>query len=54
MRAAGMISEPFDSAFYRTDEEYQQFLADTEFSLSLYRNDDARYTGPLWKGEWSR
>jgi hypothetical protein len=52
MRKAGMLKEPEKSSFYRTDEAYAKFLADTEFSLALYRNDGKRYTGPIWKGEW--
>jgi hypothetical protein len=53
MRKAGMLPESEESSFYRTDEQYQQFLADTEFSLALYRDHGKRYVGPIWKGEWS-
>ncbi|MEW6359374.1 MAG: DUF4838 domain-containing protein [Planctomycetota bacterium] len=52
MREAGMLKEPEQSSFYRTDEAYAKFLADTEFSLALYRNHGKRYTGPIWEREW--
>jgi len=52
MRKAGMLKHPEKSRFYRTDDEYKKFLADTEFSLALYRDHGKRYTGPIWKGEW--
>jgi len=59
MREAGMTvgasaAGGEDSHFYRTDEQYQQFLADTEFTLSLYRNYGERDIYPIWHGEWSR
>lgn len=53
MRKAGMLAEAEKSSFYRSDEAYQDFLKETEFSLSLYRDHGKRYTGPIWKGEWS-
>jgi len=53
MAEAGMIENPQGSYFYRTEEQYQQFMRDTEFSLSLYRDHGQRFTGGIWKGEWS-
>lgn len=53
MRKAGMLTDPERSAFYRSDEAYRKFLEDTEFSLALYRDHGKRYTGPIWKGQWS-
>ncbi|MBI3923274.1 MAG: DUF4838 domain-containing protein, partial [Armatimonadetes bacterium] len=53
MRKADMLKEPETSTFYRTDEQYAQFLKDTEWSLSLYRDHGKRFTGPIWKGEWN-
>lgn len=41
------------SVFYRTDEQYAQFLADTEWAFWVYRNSGKRYVAPIWKGEWS-
>lgn len=52
MRKADMLEEAEKSIFYRTDEQYGQFLKDTKFSLSLYRDHGKRFTGPIWKGEW--
>jgi len=54
MREAEMIAGGEDSHFYRTDDQYKQFLADTEFTLSLYRNYGERDIYPIWHGEWSR
>ncbi len=54
MTRAGMTWPGADkSVFYRTDEQYAQFLKDTEFAWWLYRDPGKRYTGPIWKGEWS-
>lgn len=54
MRQAGMpLPEPEKSLFYRTAEQFARFLAETEFALHIYRNHGKRYTGPIWKGEWS-
>ncbi|MFN0195295.1 MAG: DUF4838 domain-containing protein [Planctomycetaceae bacterium] len=52
LRKAEMIGEAEKSPLYRTDEQYAQFIKDTEFSLSLYRNHGKRFTGPIWKGSW--
>ncbi|MBM3473663.1 MAG: hypothetical protein FJX75_10380 [Armatimonadetes bacterium] len=38
---------------YCSDEDYQQFLTDTETSIWLYRNPGKRYVDPIWRGEWS-
>jgi len=48
MREAGMIDEGQASHFYRTDEQYEAWLAEQRTSLSL---DPHRY--PIWHGEWS-
>jgi len=54
MRAAGMAVPGAErSIFARTEEQYQQFLKDTEFSNALYRNAGQRWLGPVWKGEWN-
>ena len=54
MRQAGMaVPDPVKSLFYRTEDQYRQFLADTETTLSLYADHGKRFTGPIWKGEWS-
>lgn len=54
MRKAGMnMPDAEKSRFYRSDEDYQKFLADTEFDISLYRDHGKRYVAPVWKGEWS-
>jgi hypothetical protein len=51
---AGMaVPDPVKSLFYRTEDQYRQFLADTETTLSLYADHGKRFTGPIWKGEWS-
>lgn len=49
MREAGMLEGGEDSHFYRTEEQYEQFLEDQKLRLSL---DPRRY--PIWRGEWSR
>ncbi len=48
MLEAGMIEGGEGSHFYRTDEQYQQFLDEVRPSLSL---DPQKY--PIWHGEWS-
>ncbi len=54
MRKAGMpLPDPEKSLFYRTDEEFAKFLAETDLSLSLYRDHGKRNVYPIWKGEWS-
>jgi hypothetical protein len=54
MTRAGMAWPEADkSVFYRTDAQYEQFMKDNEFSWWLYRDHGKRFTGPLWKGEWS-
>lgn len=54
MTRAGMTwPEAGKSAFYRTDEQYEQFLKDTEWAFWLYRNSGKRHVAPIWKGEWS-
>lgn len=54
MTRAGMTWPEADkSIFYRTDAQYEQFMKDNEFSWWLYRDHGKRFTGPLWKGEWS-
>ncbi|MBM3501154.1 MAG: DUF4838 domain-containing protein, partial [Armatimonadetes bacterium] len=53
MRQAGMLEEPERSILYRSEEAYSRLLADTEFSLALYRDHGRRFTGPIWKGEWN-
>ncbi len=53
LRQAGLLPRAEQSVFYRTDAQYQQFLADNEYSLAIYRDHGKRYTGPIWKGEWS-
>jgi hypothetical protein len=52
LRKAGLARDPERSTFYRTDEQYERFLADTEESIALYRGPGKRYTGPVWSGEW--
>ncbi|MBI2299990.1 MAG: DUF4838 domain-containing protein [Armatimonadetes bacterium] len=54
MRKSGMVvPDPERSVFYRNDADYGRFVADTEFSLWLYRDHGKRFTDPIWKGEWS-
>ena len=54
MTRAGMTWPGVEqSVFYRTDEQYAQFLKDTEFAWWIYRDHGKRYTAPIWKGEWS-
>jgi hypothetical protein len=54
MRQAGMaVPSPETSIFFRTEEQYRQFIADTETSIALYADHGKRFTGPIWKGEWS-
>ncbi len=54
MRAAGMVVPGAEqSVFFRTEDQYQQFLKDTEFSNALYRHAGKRWLGPVWKGEWN-
>ncbi len=48
MLEAEMIEGGEDSHFYRTEEQYQQFLEDVTPTLSL---DPQKY--PIWHGEWS-
>lgn len=50
MRQAGMIADNEDSIFYRTEEQYQQFLAEQRNSIAL---DPALGRYPIWHGEWS-
>ncbi len=52
LRQAGLLDNAATSTFARDDEAYQKFLADTEFSIALYRTNDKRFLGPIWKGEW--
>lgn len=42
-----------ESVFYRTNEQYQKFLDDTEYAWWLYRNAGKRPVAPIWKGEWT-
>jgi len=54
MTRAGMTWPDADkSVFYRTDEQFEQFMKDTEFAWWIYRDHGKRYTAPIWKGEWS-
>jgi hypothetical protein len=54
MRAAGMeVPDREASAFYRNEDQYQRFIADTEASIALYGDHGKRFIGPIWKGEWS-
>lgn len=53
MRKVELLDDPTKSTFYRTDEQYEQFLADTENSLGIYWNNGKRHVAPVWKGEWS-
>lgn len=53
LRKANMLEEPEKSFFYRSDEVYQKFLADTEFSLSLYRDHGNRDLPPIYDGSFS-
>jgi hypothetical protein len=54
MRHAGMaVPEAEASVFYRTEDQYQQFIVDTETSIALYADHGKRFIGPIWKGEWS-
>jgi hypothetical protein len=53
MTRAGMTWDGADkSTFARTDEQYQEFLKQTEFAWWIYRDHGKRYTGPIWKGDW--
>lgn len=52
LRQAGLIDDARKSTFYRDEEAYQKFLADTEFSIALYRDHRSRYLVPIWKGEY--
>ena len=52
LRQAGLLDNATTSTFSRDDEAYQKFLAATEFSIALYRTNDKRFLGPIWKGEW--
>lgn len=52
LRQAGLLTDAEKSIFYRDEEAYRKFLADTEFSLALYRDHRNRYSVPLWKGEY--
>lgn len=54
MTRAGMtLPEAEKSVFYRTDEQYEQFLKDTDYAWWLYRDHGKRHVAPIWKGEWS-
>ena len=53
MRKADMFAEAEESVFYRNDEAYVQFLADTEYSLALYRDHGHRDTPLLYHGSFS-
>lgn len=52
LRQAGLLARAEESAFYRDEQAYGKFLAETEWSLSLYRNFRSRYLVPVWKGEY--
>lgn len=52
LRKAGLISEPFDSIFYRDDQAFALFLKAMDGDLSLYRDNRGIDQGPIWKGEW--
>ncbi|NUQ64983.1 MAG: DUF4838 domain-containing protein [Pirellulales bacterium] len=52
LRQAGLLAAAEESVFYRDDEAYRKFLADTEFSIALYRNSGRRDIVPIWKGEY--
>jgi len=52
LRQAGLLADAEKSVFYRDDEAYRKFLADTEFSFAQYRDHKSRYLVPIWKGEY--
>ncbi|PIU65402.1 MAG: hypothetical protein COS85_08930 [Armatimonadetes bacterium CG07_land_8_20_14_0_80_59_28] len=53
LRKADMLAEPEKSTFFRTDEQYVQFLAATEFALSMYRDHGHRDVPLLFHGSFS-
>lgn len=54
MTRAGMTwPDAEKSTFYRTDEQYEKFMTDTEWAWWLYRDHGKRHVTPIWKGEWS-
>jgi hypothetical protein len=52
LHQAGLLGAARTSIFYRDEDAYRKFLADTEFSMALYRDHRSRYTVPIWKGEY--
>ena len=53
LRKANMLKDAEKSLFYRTDADYVQFLRQTEFSLSMYRDHGHRDTPLLFHGSFS-
>lgn len=56
MTRAGMTwPEANKSVFYRTDEQYRQFLRDTEFAwwVDYCQRREKPFLGPVWRGEFS-
>lgn len=53
LREAGLLAADAEkSTFYRDATAYKSFLAETEFSYALYRDQRSRYLVPVWKGEF--
>jgi hypothetical protein len=53
LREAGLLTGDGEkSTFYRDEEAYKKFLAETEFSYAQYRDHRSRYLVPIWKGEY--
>ncbi len=53
LRQLGLLAQPEASKFYRTDEQYRQFMDDQGQWPALYRIRGRPYEKPIWKGEWS-